>query len=97
MTFNNLKDTYFKWKLKSSGTIMPEERMRWRKTILMGFQHVLAMFGATVLAPIIMGFDPNLALFFSGIGTIIFFMCVKGKIPSYLDSRFASINPEVLL
>lgn len=89
------KETYFKWKLKTEGIILPEERLKWRNTIFMGFQHVLAMFGATVLAPIIMGFDTNLALFFSGIGTIIFFLCVKGKVPSYLGSSFAFIGPVI--
>src|SRR5690606_6471065 len=58
-----------------------------------GFQHVLAMFGATVVAPLIMGFDPNLAIFFSGIGTLIFFIIVGGRIPSYLGSSFAFIGP----
>jgi uracil-xanthine permease len=53
------------------------------------------MFGATVLAPILMGFDPNLAVFFSGIGTLLFMFVVKGKIPSYLGSSFAFIGPVI--
>jgi len=83
----------FSWKEKKEGNIYPEERLPWRDSILMGLQHVLAMFGATVLAPLIMGLDSNTALFFSGIGTIIFFLCVKGKVPSYLGSSFAFIGP----
>src|SRR5258707_15223881 len=49
------------------------------------------MFGATVLAPIIMGFNPNTAIFFSGIGTLIFFVVVGGRVPSYLGSSFSFI------
>jgi uracil-xanthine permease len=49
------------------------------------------MFGSTALAPIIMGFDPNTAIFFSGIGTLLFFLITGGKLPSYLGSSFAFI------
>ena len=79
------------WTLKKSGVIAPDERLPWGQTIFMGLQHVLAMFGATVLAPIIMGFDPNTAIFFSGIGTLIFFVLVGGRVPSYLGSSFSFI------
>jgi putative pyrimidine permease RutG len=58
----------------------------------MGVQHVIAMFGATVLAPILMGFDPNIAILMSGIGTLIFFLITGGKVPSYLGSSFAFIG-----
>jgi len=58
----------------------------------MGVQHVIAMFGATVLAPILMGFDPNTAILMSGIGTLIFFLLTGGKVPSYLGSSFAFIG-----
>jgi putative pyrimidine permease RutG len=58
----------------------------------MGVQHVIAMFGATVLAPILMGFDPNVAILMSGIGTLIFFVITGGKVPSYLGSSFAFIG-----
>jgi len=54
-------------------------------------QHVIAMFGATVLMPIVMGFDPNVAILFSGIGTLIFFVAVGGRVPSYLGSSFSFI------
>ncbi len=59
----------------------------------MGVQHVVAMFGATVLAPILMGFNPQVALFFSGIGTIIFLTLTRFRVPSYLGSSFAFIGP----
>src|SRR5690606_4083191 len=54
--------------------------------------HVVAMFGSTVLAPILMGFDPNLAVLMSGIGTLIFFLFTGGRVPSYLGSSFAFIG-----
>jgi uracil-xanthine permease len=59
----------------------------------MGLQHVVAMFGATVLAPILMGFNPQVALFFSGIGTLLFIAITGAKVPSYLGSSFAFIGP----
>lgn len=83
---------YFpRWTLKTEGIIAPDERLPWGQSIFVGLQHVLAMFGATVLAPILMGFDPNTAIFFSGIGTLIFFLIVGGRVPSYLGSSFSFI------
>lgn len=87
--FRNL----FSWKERRGGMLMPDERLPWGDTTVMGLQHVLAMFGSTVLAPILMGFDPNTAIFFSGIGTLLFFIITGGKIPSYLGSSFAFIAP----
>jgi hypothetical protein len=54
------------WRLKTGGIIAPDERLPWGQTIVVGVQHVIAMFGATVLMPIVMGFDPNVAILFSG-------------------------------
>ncbi len=79
------------WTLRREGIIAPTERPPWGQSIFLGLQHVLAMFGATVLAPILMGFDPNTAIFFSGIGTIVFFLIVGGRVPSYLGSSFSFI------
>ncbi len=78
--------------LADGGVIGPDERLPWPQTTAMGVQHVIAMFGATVLAPILMGFDPNLAIFMSGIGTLIFYFVTGGKVPSYLGSSFAFIG-----
>ena len=78
--------------LQQGGVIGPDERLPWPQTAAMGVQHVIAMFGATVLAPILMGFDPNIAILMSGIGTLIFFMVTGGKVPSYLGSSFAFIG-----
>jgi putative pyrimidine permease RutG len=85
------KRALFQWTLKREGIIAPDERLPWPQTIAVGVQHIFAMFGATVLAPIIMGFDPNTAILFSGIGTLIFFFIVGGRIPSYLGSSFSFI------
>jgi len=79
------------WSLKTEGAIGPEERLPWGQTIAVGVQHVVAMFGATVLAPLLMGFDPNVSILFSGIGTLIFFFIVGGRVPSYLGSSFSFI------
>ena len=91
----------FRWTQKSAevlqqgGVIAPDERLSWPVTAVMGVQHVIAMFGATVLAPILMGFDPNMAVLMSGIGTLIFFLITGGKVPSYLGSSFAFIGVVV--
>ena len=78
--------------LRQGGVIAPDERLPWPQTAAMGVQHVIAMFGATVLAPILMGFDPNIAILMSGIGTLVFFLITGGKVPSYLGSSFAFIG-----
>jgi putative pyrimidine permease RutG len=86
------KEGYFpRWKLKTSGVIMPDERLPWGQTLVSGLQHGVAMSGSTIIAPLIMGFDPNLALLFSGVGTLIFFAIVAGRVPSYLGSSFSFI------
>jgi putative pyrimidine permease RutG len=60
--------------------------------MVMGVQHAVAMFGATVLMPILMGLDPNLAILLSGIGTLLFFVVTGGRVPSYLGSSAAFIG-----
>ena len=85
--------SYFpSWKLKTDGIIAPDERLPMPQTLAMGIQHVVAMFGSTILAPLLMGFDPNVAILMSGIGTLIFFVIVGGHVPSYLGSSFAFIG-----
>src|SRR6516164_10199961 len=79
------------WGLKTSGVIMPEERLPWGQTLVSGLQHGVAMSGGTITGPLIMGFDPGLALLFSGLGTLIFFVVVAGRVPSYLGSSFSFI------
>lgn len=84
----------FQWSLKPStgGVVAPDERLPWPQTVAMGIQHVVAMFGSTVLAPLLMGFDPNVAVLMSGIGTLIFVLVTGGRVPSYLGSSFGFIG-----
>ena len=80
------------WPVRTEGVIAPDERLPWPQTFAMGAQHVVAMFGATVLAPLLMGFDPNVAVLMSGVGTLVFFAITQGRVPSYLGSSFAFIG-----
>jgi len=74
---------------------MPEERLSWPRTVGIGLQHVVAMFGATVLVPLLTGFPPATTILFSGVGTLVFLAIVRNKVPSYLGSSFAFIAPVV--
>lgn len=85
----------FTWTVKQPAdgiVIAPDERLPWPQTVALGIQHVVAMFGATILGPLLMGFDPNIAVLMSGVGTLIFFVAVGGKVPSYVGSSFAFIS-----
>ena len=62
------------------------------KGILLSFQHVFAMFGATILVPLILGMPVSVALFASGVGTLIYMICTGFKVPVYLGSSFAFIT-----
>ena len=75
------------------GVVRPDERLSWGRTTGIGVQHVLAMFGATFVLPPIMGIPGNTAVFFSGIGTLIFLIIVRNRIPSYLGTSAAFIAP----
>ncbi len=74
-------------------TYYPEDKIPFVRLVPMGMQHVVAMFGATVLAPLLMGFNPQVAVFFSGVGTLLFILVTGSKVPSYLGSSFAFIGP----
>lgn len=80
---------------RNASLIYPEDRLPPVKTAIAGAQHVVAMFGGTVLCPLLIGFDPNTTVFFSGIATILFFLIVRGKVPSYLGSSFSFIAPVI--
>ena len=71
----------------------PDERLAWPATIGLGMQHVVAMFGATFLVPLLTGFPPTTTLFFSGVGTILFLLVTRNRLPSYLGSSFAFLAP----
>lgn len=73
-----------------------DERLPIGKSIPLSFQHLFAMMGATILVPMLTGLNPSIALFGSGIGTIIYILCTKGRIPAYVGSSFAFIAPMQL-
>lgn len=80
--------------------VTPEERLTWSRTISIGMQHVIAMFGATFVVPLITGFPPTTTIFFSGVGTLLFFLMTIGRgqhlgLPSYTGSSFAFISPVI--
>lgn len=88
------------WSVHGDGKIIapgavvaPEERLSWGRTVGIGMQHVMAMFGATLLVPTLTGFPVNTTLLFSGVGTILFLLITKNRLPSYLGSSFAFIAP----
>ena len=90
----------FSWKVvyggqtpPPGGVVRPMERMSWGRTTGVGIQHVLAMFGATFVLPPIIGIPANTAVFFSGVGTILFLLIVRNRIPSYLGTSAAFIGP----
>lgn len=87
------------WKLYGDGStpppgevVRPDERLSWGRTIGLGAQHIVAMFGATFVFPVVMGLDPNLAIMMSGVATVVFLLIVQGKIPSYLGTSAAFVG-----
>ena len=90
----------FTWKLHGDGktlapgeVVEPDERLTWTRTIGIGAQHVIAMFGATFLVPILTHFDPSTTLFFTAMSTALFLLINKNVLPSYLGSSFGFIAP----
>jgi len=88
------------WKLHGNGrtvepgaVVAPDERLNWPATIAVGVQHVIAMFGATFLVPVLTGFPVSTTLLFSGVGTLLFLLITRNRLPSYLGSSFAFIAP----
>ena len=83
----------FKWDVVYGGktpppgaAVGPGQRLSWGRTAGLGAQHVVAMFGATFVFPLVMGLDPNLAIMFSGICTILFLLICQNRVPSYLGT-----------
>ena len=92
------------WRLHGDGgtprpgdAVAPDERLSWGRTIGLGAQHVVAMFGATFVFPVLMGLDPNLAIMVSGVATILFLLIVQGKIPSYLGSSASFVGAVTVI
>ncbi len=88
------------WRLHGDGrqvapgaVVSPDERLSWPRTIGIGMQHVVAMFGATFLVPILTGLPPATTLFFSAVGTALFLLLTRNRLPSYLGSSFAFLAP----
>ena len=80
-------------KVDQGAVIAPDQRLSWPRTVSIGLQHIVAMFGATFLVPVLTGFSPATTLFFSGIGTLLFLIITRNRMPSYLGSSFAIIAP----
>ena len=90
----------FTWKLHGDGktlapgeVVEPDERLTWGRTAGIGAQHVIAMFGATFLVPILTHFDPSTTLFFTAMSTMLFLLINRNVLPSYLGSSFGFIAP----
>ncbi|MDR1387141.1 MAG: nitrate reductase [Propionibacteriaceae bacterium] len=86
------------WTLHGGGSlapgevVKPTERLGWGKTVGLGAQHVVAMFGATFVFPLLMGLNPQLAVMMSGIATLLFIVVVKHRVPSYLGSSASFVG-----
>ncbi|MGQ0841096.1 uracil-xanthine permease family protein [Actinokineospora sp.] len=80
-------------RVRDGEVVAPNERLNWPLTVGLGLQHVAAMFGATVLVPTLTGFPATTTLLFSGVGTLLFLLITRNRVPSYLGSSFAFIGP----
>ncbi|MFJ4282968.1 solute carrier family 23 protein [Streptomyces massasporeus] len=87
------------WRLHGDGrapgpgaAVLPHERLSWPRTLGLGAQHVVAMFGATFVFPVVMGLDPNLAIMMSGVATVLFLLVVQGRVPSYLGTSASFVG-----
>ncbi|HLT11773.1 MAG TPA: solute carrier family 23 protein [Micromonosporaceae bacterium] len=79
------------------GVVKPDERLSWPRTVGLGAQHVVAMFGATFVFPIVMGLNPQLAIMMSGIATICFLLIVNGRVPSYLGTSASFVGGVIAI
>jgi uracil-xanthine permease len=87
------------WKVVHGGrtpppgeVVRPDERLSWGRTAGIGAQHVVAMFGATFVFPVVMGLDPNLAIMMSGVATILFLLITQNRVPSYLGTSASFVG-----
>ncbi|GAA2342873.1 nitrate reductase [Streptomyces kunmingensis] len=97
-------DLGVRWKLHGDGrtpapgaVVRPDERLSWPRTIGLGAQHVVAMFGASFVAPVLMGLDPNLAIMMSGVATVIFLLATRGRVPSYLGCSLSFVGVAAVI
>ncbi len=101
---NPTMDLGVRWKLHGDGrtpapgaVVRPDERLSWPRTIGLGAQHVVAMFGASFVAPVLMGLDPNLAIMMSGVATVIFLLATRGRVPSYLGCSLSFVGVAAVI
>ncbi|HWC42810.1 MAG TPA: solute carrier family 23 protein [Actinomycetota bacterium] len=94
----------FSWRVVHDGktpppgaVVRPDERLSWPRMAGLGAQHVVAMFGATFVFPIVMGLNPQLAIMMSGIATICFLLIVQNKVPSYLGTSASFVGAVVAI
>ena len=80
-------------RVRDGEVVAPDERLSWPLTAGLGVQHFAAMFGATVLVPALTGFPVTTTLLFSGVGTLLFLLLTRNRVPSYLGSSFAFVAP----
>ena len=97
-------DLGVRWKLHGDGrtpapgaVVRPDERLSWPRTIGLGAQHVVAMFGASFVAPVLMGLNPNLAIMMSGVATVIFLLATRGRVPSYLGCSLSFVGVTAVI
>ncbi|MET8287735.1 solute carrier family 23 protein [Streptomyces sp. NPDC005132] len=97
-------DLGVRWKLHGDGrnpapgaVVRPDERLSWPRTVGLGAQHVVAMFGASFVAPVLMGLDPNLAIMMSGVATVIFLLATRGRVPSYLGCSLSFVGVAAII
>jgi uracil permease len=81
----------------NNDVLRPQDRPKLSIWIPLSFQHVFAMFGATILVPILTGLEPATALFTAGTGTLIYILCTGAKVPAFLGSSFAFIPPLIAI
>ncbi|MEV6095463.1 solute carrier family 23 protein [Nocardia sp. NPDC051981] len=97
-------DLGVRWKVHGDGrspapgaVVRPDERLSWPRTLGLGAQHVVAMFGASFVAPVLMGLDPNLAIMMSGVATVLFLLSTRGRVPSYLGCSLSFVGVAAVI
>ncbi|WP_405488401.1 uracil-xanthine permease family protein [Nocardia sp. NBC_00511] len=97
-------DLGVRWTLHGDGrtpapgaVVRPDERLSWPRTFGLGAQHVVAMFGASFVAPVLMGLDPNLAIMMSGVATVLFLVSTRGRVPSYLGCSLSFVGVAAVI
>ncbi|MGV9835165.1 uracil-xanthine permease family protein [Nocardia niigatensis] len=97
-------DLGVRWKVHGDGrtpapgaVVRPDERLSWPRTFGLGAQHVVAMFGASFVAPVLMGLDPNLAIMMSGVATVLFLLSTRGRVPSYLGCSLSFVGVAAVI